>query len=108
MMLTSLKIYVPGKNRKDVLEALCRFKRMTEISMGCLGCQINQDVEHPNTITYSEEWQTRKDLERHIRSPGYRLVLEIMESSTQEPEIKFFTVSKIEGLEVVKTVRIST
>lgn len=107
-MMTSIKIFLPGKHRKDALEALCRFKRMTEISMGCLGCQINHDVEHPNTIIYSEEWQTRNDLEVHLRSSNFRHVLEIIELSERKPEIKFFSISKIEGLEVVKSVRIST
>ena len=107
MMMTLIKIILPVKNRKDVLEALGRFKQMTEISGGCIGCHINRDVDHPNTITYSEEWQSWNDLERHIRSPGYRHVLEIMELSAPQPEIKFISVSKIEGLEVVKRVRIS-
>jgi quinol monooxygenase YgiN len=108
MMMTSIKIILPRKHKKDVFEALVRFKQLTEISMGCISCHINRDVEKTNTITYSEEWQSRHDLEKHIRSPNYRQVLEIIELSVQEPEIKFFTVSKIEGLEVVKTIRIST
>ena len=107
MMMTSIKIILPRKHKKDVFEALARFKQLTEISLGCIGCHIHRDVEHPNTITYSEAWQTRQHLEEHIRSPNYRQVLEIIELSAPQPEIKFFTVSKIEGLEVVKSVRIS-
>jgi quinol monooxygenase YgiN len=107
MIITSIKVFLPGKHRKNVLEALCRFKRMTEMSMGCIGCHLDRDVEHPNTITYSERWQTRKDLELHLRSSNFRQVLEIIELSAHKPEIKFFSISKIEGLEVVKSVRIS-
>ena len=80
---------------------------MTEISEGCIGCHINRDVEKPNTITFSEEWQSREDLERHILSPNYRLLLEITELSAQEPEIKVLTITKVEGLEVVEALRYS-
>lgn len=107
MMMSSIKVILPGKCRNDVFKALARFKQQTEISVGCIGCHIRWDVEKPNTLIYSEEWQTREDLKRHVRSSNYRLVLEIIELSVQEPEIKFFTVSKIEGLEVVKNARIS-
>ena len=107
MMMTSIKVILPGKHRKDVFEALSLFKRMTEISAGCICCHISRDVEKPNSITFSEEWQTRKDLERHIRSPNYRLLLEIIELSAQEPEIKVLTITKVEGLEVVEALRYS-
>jgi quinol monooxygenase YgiN len=107
MMMTSIKVILPRKHRKDVLEALSLFKRMTEISEGCIGCHINRDVEKPNTITFSEEWQSREDLERHILSPNYRLLLEITELSAQEPEIKVLTITKVEGLEVVEALRYS-
>jgi len=107
MMLSSIKVILPRKHRKEVFKALVRFKQLTEISMGCMGCHISRDIEKPNTLIYSEKWQTREDLEKHIRSPNYRLVLEIIELSSQEPEIKFFTISKIEGLEVVTCTRSS-
>lgn len=55
-----------------------------------------------------EQWQNRKDLERHVQSSRYRELLEIIEQSMGKPEINFLTVSKIEGLEVVEKVRIKT
>lgn len=107
MMMTTIKIVLPDKRRKEVLEALYRFKHLAEISGGCICCHISRDVDKRNTIFYWEEWQTREDLERHIGSPKYRQLLEIIELSAQKPEINFLTITKIEGLEVVKTVRIS-
>jgi quinol monooxygenase YgiN len=107
MIMASIKIYIPNKRRKEILDALFRFKQTTEISNGCIGCQIARELDGKNAIIYLEEWQTREDLERHIHSPQYRQLLEIIESSEQKPEIKFLTIDKIEGLEVVKTVRIS-
>lgn len=72
-----------------------------------MGCHISRDLDKRNMIFYWEEWQSREDLERHIRSPKYRQLLEIIELSAQKPEIKFLTITKTEGLEVVERVRIS-
>jgi quinol monooxygenase YgiN len=107
MMMATIKIVLPNKRRKEILEALRRFKQSTEKSYGCIRCHLTQDVDKRNTITYSEEWQSREDLERHIRSPQYRQLLEIIELSAQEPEITFQTIAKTEGLEVVEAIRIS-
>lgn len=107
MMMTIIIVVLPGRRRKEVLEALCRFKQSTEISGGCMGCHISRDLDKRNMIFYWEEWQSREDLERHIRSPKYRQLLEIIELSAQKPEIKFLTITKTEGLEVVERVRIS-
>lgn len=107
MMMTIMIVVLPGSRRKEILEALRRFKQSTEISGGCIGCHISREVDKRNTIIYWEEWQTRQDLERHIHSPKYRQLLEIIELSAQKPEIKFLTITNIEGLEVVETVRIA-
>jgi len=107
MMIATIKIILPNKRRKEILEALCRFKQSAEISYGCIRCQITRDVDKQNIITYSEEWQSREDLERHIGSQKYWQLLEIIELSAQAPEIKFYTISKTEGLEAVEAVRIS-
>jgi len=105
--MASITIFIPDKRRKEILDALSRFKQSAEISSGCIACQITRDLYRRNMICYIEEWQTREDLEKHIHSSNYRQLLEIIESSEQKPEIKFLSISKVEGLEVVKTVRIS-
>lgn len=106
-MMTIIIVVLPGRRRKEILEALHRFKQSTEISGGCIGSHITREVDKRNTIIYWEEWQSREDLEKHIHSPKYRQLLEIIELSAQKPEIKFLTITKTEGLEVVETLRIA-
>ena len=107
MMMTMIKFILPGSRRAEILQALCRYKKSTEIAGGCIRCHITRDMNKLNTIHYWEEWQSREDLEKHINSPNYRQLLEIIELSAQKPEIKFLTIAKIEGLEVVETARIA-
>lgn len=106
-MMTTIKFILPGKRRVEILQALGRYKKSTEIAGGCIRCHITRDVNKRNTIHYWEEWRTRQDLEKHINSSNYRQLLEIIELSAQKPEIKFLTIAKTEGLEVVETARIA-
>ena len=108
MVMTMIKVNLPDKCREEVLDALKRFSQFTEISSGSICCNINRDVINHDTILYLEEWQNREDLERHIQSPKYRELLEIIEQSMGKPEINFLTVSEIEGLELVQKLRRKT
>ena len=101
-----IKIVLPPNHKKEVLDALKSFKRFAEISSGSICCNVSRDVNNRDMVIYFEEWQNREDLERHIQSTKYRELLEIIEQSMGKPEIDFLTVSKIEGLEVIKKVRI--
>jgi quinol monooxygenase YgiN len=52
-----------------------------------------------------EEWKSRKELDCHLNSEQYRIVLSLMEASDQFPEIKLNTISKMEGLEAIEAAR---
>jgi quinol monooxygenase YgiN len=52
-----------------------------------------------------EEWQDWLSIENHIRSDSYRSILELMELSSTPPEIKFCSVSDIQGMEVLERLR---
>ena len=54
---------------------------------------------------YVEEWESRENLERHIKSDPYRIILSLMELSGEPPEIKINTISKTEGLEAIEAIR---
>jgi quinol monooxygenase YgiN len=64
-----------------------------------------QDVDDENVISLVEEWVSQCDLERHIRSPNYRRLLAVMESSLEPPSVVFNTVSRAAGIEVIEAIR---
>jgi hypothetical protein len=46
-------------------------------------------VEDALAITYTELWLTQDDLEHHLRSPNYLLLLQLIDLSEREPEVRF-------------------
>jgi hypothetical protein len=55
-----------------------------------------------------EEWQSRRDLDRFICSDEYRYILALIELANKSPEIDFYTLSKIGGMEVIENLRKAT
>jgi quinol monooxygenase YgiN len=78
----------------------------TEVKPGCVRCSISQDLENPDTIVYTEEWQSETYLENHIRSPHYRELLAIIDLSASEPEVRFYTTGEIKGMEYLESIRL--
>ena len=52
-----------------------------------------------------EEWENWPSLEKHIQSDSYRKILELMGLSSEQPEIKFYSVADTKGMEVIKRLR---
>jgi quinol monooxygenase YgiN len=72
---------------------------------GCAGFSIAQDVANPETLTICEQWATREDLDEHVRSADYRLLLAVIDLSVSSPEIRFDDLGHLGGLELVQALR---
>ena len=52
-----------------------------------------------------QEWEDWDSIETHIKSDAYRSVLELMELSSEQPEIKFNSISESKGMEFIEKLR---
>jgi quinol monooxygenase YgiN len=77
----------------------------TEVEPGCLSCRFYQDIQDENVLNYVEEWRSKEDLFRHLRSEQYRKLLAVVDTSQEEPEIRFDTISQTEGIEAIRSAR---
>ena len=105
MIIVTLSVKVLAEKREDVLQILRMMMEPTRVQPGCMSLHSYQDIENETRLCLIEEWKSRSDLERHIRSDGYRKLIELMEMSADNPELLFHSISKTEGLEVVSAIR---
>ncbi len=105
MIAATLKIELPIHKRGEVLEALKSLREPTRAEPGCVDCYVYQDLHDENRLVLAEVWESRADLERHLRSHRYRVVLALMEAASRPPEIRFHTISHTAGMEVVRAAR---
>ena len=105
MITASLKINVPAEKHKDALQTVRSILGWTRAQPGCLSMVFYQDTNAPDTMMLFEEWEDWGSLESHIRSDSYRSILELMELSSEQPEIKFNTISSTKGIEAIEKLR---
>jgi quinol monooxygenase YgiN len=89
MMQTLLSIIEPAGNEK-----------------GCLSYDVFSDINGKTVFNLIEEWETREDLDRHIRSERFSVLLGTRSLLAKPLKIKIHTVSHSEGAEIVNALRV--
>ena len=105
MITAHLKVNVPFERQKSAVQTVRSILGWTSAQPGCISMAFYQDTNNPDAMMLIEEWENWDSLEIHIRSDAYRNILELMELSSEPPEVKFHSVSESKGLEVVEKLR---
>jgi quinol monooxygenase YgiN len=105
MILASLKIKVSQEKHKDAFDTIRAILGWTCAQPGCISMAFYQDTNDLDCMVLLEEWRDWTSLENHIRSDSYRNILELMELSSEQPEIKFSKISNTKGMEVIEKLR---
>jgi len=104
VILSTLKMIVHPERRGDILETMMGMLEPTRVERGCLSYRLYEDVEDRNTFVLVEEWETRKDLETHIRTDNEQRLLALMDLLSGQPELRFNTVSHTAGMNFIENV----
>jgi quinol monooxygenase YgiN len=105
MIMLRITMNVIPKKQMEASQTLLSMIEPMGKEKGCLSSGVFCDMEDENTLSLIEEWETREDLDRHIRSKRFSVLLGA-ESLLKEPsEIQIHTVSHSEGVEVVNALR---
>lgn len=86
MTLPVVAIFVAKPGLEEKLETLLRsVVEPTLLEEGCISYQVNRDIANPRRLVFTEEWQSKADLDRHLAAPHLRMlsqqVPELIESS---------------------------
>jgi quinol monooxygenase YgiN len=91
--------------RTEVMQTLLSLIEPTENARGCLSCHGFSDIEEKNVFSLIEKWETREDLEDHIKSERFSVLLGTKSLLCEPPQIEIHTVSLSEGMETVNAAR---
>lgn len=105
MILSVVKIYPPPGREHAIIDVLDSLTGPVSALAGCLGSSVSVETGAGEVISYTEKWSSREALDRHLNSSLYRRVLEAMECSCKQPEVEFYDVTEVGGLELVKLAR---
>jgi quinol monooxygenase YgiN len=98
-------MHVLPKKHKEVTQTLLSIIEPMGKEKGCLNSGVFCDMEDENSYSLIEEWETREDLDRHIVSKKFSVLLGVESLLNGPLEIQIHTVSHSEGMEAVNATR---
>lgn len=101
MIIVMLRMTVRPDKRHDFTESIRGMLGPTRVERGCISYCLYEDIENENTFTLVEEWKTRDDLEKHVRTDNYRRLLELMDLLSEPYELRFSTASQTAEMELM-------
>jgi len=105
MILAMVRVHVPQKKNKEVAQTIRGVLEPTRVEPGCLAIRCSRDIEDENVLVIEEEWATREDWERHVRSEGYKVTLSFLELASTQPDMRYYEVTEAEGIEKILKMR---
>jgi quinol monooxygenase YgiN len=105
MIVVRIAMNVLPEKQKELVQTILSMIGPMEKEAGCLSCALFCNVEDKNLLDLFEEWQTRKDLDRHLRSEMFSVLLGTKSLLCDPSQIQIHTVSHSEGMETVKAAR---
>jgi quinol monooxygenase YgiN len=104
MIVVRIIMNVLPEKHKEVIQTLLSMIEPMGKEKGCLSYDVFCGIERTTVINLIEEWETRKDLDRHIRSERFSVLLGTKSLLAKPLEMKIHTVSHSEGIEAVDDV----
>ena len=105
MIIVRIIMNVLPEKQLEVTQTLLSMIEPTGKEAGCLNYAVFCDIEDKNRFSLLEEWETREDLDHHIRSHRFGILLGTKTLLSEPPKIQIHTVSQSEGIEAIYTAR---
>ena len=100
-----IRIRVLPKKRKELLQTIEALVAQVRNETGCMNGTFCQDVENDKAFLLLTEWRSRKDLENHIRSDRFSILLGASSLLEQPLAMKILPVSHLSGTKAVLELR---
>jgi len=105
MNLVRITMNVISEKKKELVQTILSMNGALKKEAGCMNCTLFVNIEDQNHLTLFEDWKTRKDLDHHLQSEMFGVLLGTKSLLVEPLEIQIFSVSGSEGIEAVNSVR---
>ena len=93
------------EKKTEMMQTLLSMIEPVRKEKGCLNYDVFYGIDGQRVFNLIEEWETREDLDRHIRSDRFSVLLGTKSLLAKPLEMKIHTVSHSEGAEVLNALR---
>ncbi len=104
MIIVRITMNVRPEKRKEVIQTLLSMIEPTRQEKGCMDYHVFQNIEDENSVSIIGEWKTREDLDLHMKSDRFGILLGTKSLLKEKQGILIYTIVHLERMEAVNTV----
>jgi quinol monooxygenase YgiN len=105
MIIVRIAMNALSDKQKEVMQTLLSMIEFTGKEKGCLSHHVFRDIEDEKVFSRIDEWETREDLNDHIKSDRFSILLGTKSLLYEPPQIEIHTVCHSEGMETIDALR---
>ena len=105
MIIITIEMDIPQDKTKELLPALLLISEKMTLEDGCIGCRFFKDVSDENRYRLIGKWKNEDDLNNHLRSEEFSVVLGSLSLLEKKAEIRLDVVSSTKGIEAIHKAR---
>jgi quinol monooxygenase YgiN len=105
MIVVRITMNVLPEKQKELVQTLLSMMGSMEKETGCLSYALFGNIEDKNLLNLLQEWETRKDLDHHLGSQLFGVLLGTKSLLCEPHGLQIYTIHKSEGMEAVYAAR---
>jgi quinol monooxygenase YgiN len=105
MIVIRIIMKVLPEKQKEVMQTLISMVEQPGKESGYINYGIFCDIKDKNVFNLISEWETRQHLDHHLMSDRFSVLLGTKSLLREPLKIQVFTVSDVEGMKAVESVR---
>jgi len=105
MIIVIINASAITEKRTEVFQTLASVALMVRGEKGCLRCQFCHEDEDDTAFNLIEEWGTREELDEHLKSQVFGILLGLQPLLKEPLGIRICPVASRDGMQAVKRAR---
>ncbi len=104
-MVVKIILNVLAEKQLEIMQTLLSLIEPVGKEKGCKSYSVSCDINDRNRFCLMEEWETRDDMDHHIRSRRFGVLLGTKSLLSVPLDIRIYTIARLQGIEAVDSLR---
>ena len=104
MVIATIRLSVSEENHRELLQTVQSLLRPIREQKGCLGSHLYFEIGEHDCLCLMEEWATPEDLDYHLRSNYFSVLLGAAKLLKKSSEIDFKLFTQTAGIEALEKI----
>jgi quinol monooxygenase YgiN len=103
--MATIRLLVAADHRRELLQTVQSLIGPISEQRGCLGLHLYTEIGGEEALCLVEEWATQEDLDEHLRSDYFAVLLGAARLLLEKPsELEFRLLKETAGMEIVDAI----